>query len=188
MGKIIVQNVRCSYVFVESPRKKDNGEDGKYSIQILIPKNDPQIKKINRLIKEALEDTHGAGTWAKKGMYKLPLRDGDEERDSPEYEGMYFMNANSGRKPGIVNRSGEPADQDDLEEMCYSGAVFHVSVNLYGYPAKDGGKPGVAVGLNNLMLRKAGERLDGSVGATSDFAEFAEEGGAIDDFDDDDDL
>jgi len=186
MGKIIIQNVRCSYVFVETPRKKENGEDGKYSIQILIPKDDPQIKKIQRLVKEALEEKHGAGAWNKKGMYKLPLRDGDEERDGEEYNGMYFMNANSGRKPGIVNRNGEPADQDDLEEFCYSGAVFHVSINVYGFKAKDGSKPGVAVGLNNLMLRKAGERLDGSVAATSDFADYSDSG--TDDDDEFDDL
>lgn len=182
MAKIILQNVRGSYVFVNSPRKKDNGQDGGYSIQVLLPKNDPQVKKFKKLVDEALEEKHGAAAVAKKGRYKLPLRDGDEERDTPEYEGMYFFNANSGRKPGIVNRNNEPADQDDIDEYCYSGAYFHVSVNLYGYDAKDGGKPGVAVGLNNVMLRKKGERLDGTVAATNEFAEFAEEN------DDDDDL
>ncbi len=29
MAKIIIQNVRCSYVFVTEPRKGENGEDGK---------------------------------------------------------------------------------------------------------------------------------------------------------------
>jgi len=98
------------------------------------------------------------------------------------------MNANSDRKPGIVNRNNEPADQDDIEELCYSGAYFHASVNFYGFKAKDGSKPGVAVGLNNVMLRKKGDRLDGSVSATSEFADYAE-GDSDDDIDDfDDDL
>lgn len=186
MPKMILQNVRGSFVFVTQPRKKDNGEDGNYGIQVLIPKDDPQVKKFKKLVDQALEEKHGAGALKKKARYKLPLRDGDEERDGEEYEGMYFFNANAGKKPGIVNRNNEPADQDDIEEYCYSGAYFHVSVNIYGFEAKDGGKPGVAVGLNNVMLRKKGERLDGSVPATSDFQDYAEDGD--DDFDDDEDL
>jgi len=186
MPKMILQNVRGSFVFVDKPRKKDNGEDGNYGVQVLIAKDDPQVKKFKKLVDQALEEKHGAGALKKKGRYKLPLRDGDEERDGEEYEGMYFFNANAGKKPGIVNRNNEPADIDDIEELCYSGAYFHFSVNIYGFDAKDGGKPGVAVGLNNVMLRKKGERLDGSVPATSDFQEYAEDGGDNDDFDDDD--
>ena len=184
MAKMILQNVRCSFVFVTEPRKKENGETGNYSVQVLLPKNDPQAKKFEKLVEHALVEKHGSDAAKKKGRYKLPMRDGDEERDGEEYEGMYFFNCNGGKKPGIVNRNNETADTDDLDELCYSGAYFHVSVNVYGFYAKDGGKPGVAVGLNNLMLRKKGVRLDGSVAATSEFEEYAEDGGD-DDFDDD---
>ena len=183
MAKMILQNVRCSYVFVTEPRKKENGEDGSFSVQVLLPKNDPQVKKFEMLVDQALSEKHGEQAIKKKARYKLPLRDGDEERDGEEYEGMYFFNCNGGKRPGIVNDKNEPADQADLEELCYSGAYFHVSVNVYGFDAKDGGKPGVAVGLNNIMLRKKGVRLDGSVAATSEFEEYAENGD--DDFDDD---
>ena len=183
MAKMILQNVRCSFVFVTQPRKKDDGTDGKYGVQIVISKDDPQVKKFNKLVDQALEEKHGTQALKKKSRYKLPLRDGDEERDGEEYENMYFFNANGGKKPGIVNRNNEPADQDDIDELCYSGAYFHISVNVYGFDAKDGGKPGVAVGLNNVMLRKKGERLDGSVAATSEFEDYAEDG-----MDDDDDL
>ena len=185
MPKVILKDIRCSYVFVQSPRKKDDGEDGKYGVQLLIPKDSPQLKALKAAILEALEAKHGAEALKKKGRYKLPLRDGDEERDGEEYEGMYFMNANAGKKPGIVNRHNNIPSDAELEELCYSGATFHVSVNVYGFPAKDGGKPGVAVGLNNIMLRKAGDRLDGSVSASSEFEEFAEAGGNSE-FDDDD--
>ena len=42
------------------------------------------------------------------------------------------------------------------------------------------------MGLNNLMLRKKGDRLDGSVAATSEFADFGDgDGDNLDDFDDD---
>lgn len=186
--KMIFQNVRCSYVFIEEPRKpsKDDDDDGnsskkgKYSVQILIPKNDPQVKKAKALAIKVAKEKFGEKV--KLGMLKMPLRDGDEERDSEEYEGMYFLNANSSKKPGIVNKANEPADADDLEQYGYSGCYFHVSVNFYGFKVE--GNKGVAVGLNNVMLRKAGQRLDGSTSASDDFEEFAEEGGD-DDFDDD---
>ena len=185
MAKIILQNVRCSYVFVSAPRKKEGGEDGKFGVQILLGKKDPQVKKLNTLVKKVLVEKFGEEATKKLGKYKLPVRDGDEERDGEEYAGIFFMNANSGNKPGIVNRSNEPADQADIEEYCYSGAYFHVSVNIYAFKSTDGGKPGIALGLNNLMLRKKGDRLDGSVAATSEFSEF---GSDDSDSDDDDDF
>jgi len=186
MAKMVIQNVRCSYVYVANPRKdKEDGSSGGYGTQILLAKNDAQAKKLKGLIKKVLIEAVGEDAAKKLGKFKLPLRDGDDERDGEEYEGMYFMNANAGKKPGIVNRSNEPADQDDIEEYCYSGAYFHVSVNIYFFKAKDGGKPGIALGLNNVMLRKKGDRLDGSVAATEDFADFADDGAGDDDFDED---
>lgn len=185
MAKMILQNVRCSYVYVAHQRKKkENGDEGGYGVQVLLPKGDPQIKKLNRLVRDVLVEKFGADAAKKLGKYKLPVRDGDEERDGEEYEDMMFMNVNArpNKKPGLVNRDNEPADADDLEEFCYSGAYFHISVNVYAFPAKDGGKPGVALGLNNVMLRKKGDRLDGSVAAASDFADYAS-----DDGDDEDD-
>ena len=94
-----------------------------------------------------------------------------------------FINCNSkNRKPGVVNRRNEPADIDDMEDYCYSGAYFHVSINLYAYVFE--GKKGIAAGLSNVMLRKKGERLDGSTSATSEFEDFADDDD--DDLDDDD--
>lgn len=178
--KVILQDVRCSYVFAHQERK-----DGGYGVQPLIEKGSALHKKLIKIVDKVLADKFGADAPKKKGRYKLPLRDADEEdRDGEEYRGMIFFNANSGKKPGIVNKNNEPADIDDIEEYCYSGAYFHVSVNIYAFDKpEDGGKPGVAVGLNNLMLRKKGDRLDGTVAATSEFADFAD-----DDEDDDFDL
>lgn len=175
MGKLILQNVRGSYVYVAEARTGEGGADNGYGIQVLIPKDSPLVKKIQKEVDKVLVEKFGQDALKKKARYKLPLRDGDEERDGEEYEGMYFFNANAKRRPGIVNRNNEPADPDDLDEYCYSGAYFHVSCNFYAFDSKEGGKPGVAVGLNNVMLRKKGERLDGSVAATSEFADFAEE-------------
>lgn len=190
MAKIILQNVRCSYVYVAQQRKdKEDGTPGGYGIQVLLPKDDPQLKKLEKLVKKVLVEAVGETAAKKTGKFKLPVRDGDDERDGEEYENMMFMNVNLSakrkKKPGIANKNGETADQDDIEEYCFSGAYFHVSMDVYYFKAIDGGKPGIGLGLNNVMLRKKGDRLDGTVDATSEFADFADdEDGEEEDFDD----
>ena len=68
-----------------------------------------------------------------------------------------------------------------------------MSVNIYGFDF--GGKKGIAVGLNNIMLRKKTTRLDGAASAESEFAQFADKSEvadtpetAADDFGLDDDV
>lgn len=182
MSKVVFKNVRCSYVYVTSPRKNEDGSDGKYSVQIILDKSHPQLNEIKKAIKAAAIDKFGAKI--KMGMLKLPLRDGDEEREDEEYEGAFFVNVNGGRKPGILNRKKQPADVDDINEYCYSGAYFNVSVNFYGFEKE--GNRGVAAGLNNIMLLRKGDRLDGSSTAGQDFADMAAEEDDDDDLDGDD--
>ncbi len=177
--KVILEKVRCSYVYIDKVNKH-----GKYSIQPLIEKGSALAKKIEMAQLAVLTEKFGDAAAKKLGKYKLPLRDGDDERDGEEYEGMLFMNVNSSKRPGILNKSKEEADQDDLEEYAYSGAYFNISVNLYPFESKEGGKPGVAVGLNNVMLVRKGERLDGTVSASKEFEDFE----VADDDDLDDDL
>jgi len=176
MSKIILQDVRCSYVFVTSERK-----DGGYGLQVMMKKGSKLHKQLEKETERVLVDGFGQAALRKRGRYKLPLRDGDDEREGEEYEGIIFFNANAAKKPGLVTRANNKPTASDLEAYCYSGAYFTISVTLYSFPAKDGGKPGVAVGLNNVMLRKKGERLDGTIEASKEFEDFAD-----DDFDEDD--
>lgn len=43
-----------------------------------------------------------------KAAIKLPLRDGNVERDDEAYKGHYFINANSKTAPQIVDKSVKP--------------------------------------------------------------------------------
>lgn len=188
MSKLILENVRGSYVYIVEPRrekedKDGNTKDGKFGMQVIIPKDSKHAKMIEKAVDEVLSAKFGPDALKKKSRYKLPLRDGDEDKDGEEYEGMYFFNANSKKKPGLVNRKNRPASEDDIEEYCYSGAFFNVSISIYAFDVTDGGKPGVAVGLKNVMLKGKGERLDSSTSAEEDFSKFAE-----DNDDDDDDF
>ena len=86
---------------------------------------------------------------------------------------MYFLNANSTQKPGIVDRDlNEILDPDEV----YSGCWGRASINFFPYNSN--GNKGVGVGLNNIQKLKDGERLGGArASAEDDF------GG--DDFEDD---
>ena len=86
---------------------------------------------------------------------------------------MFFLNANSTQKPGIVDRDlNEILDPDEV----YSGCWGRASINFFPYNSN--GNKGVGVGLNNIQKLKDGERLGGArASAEDDF------GG--DDFEDD---
>ena len=92
---------------------------------------------------------------------KTPLRDGDVERpDDPAYANAYFINANSATAPGIVDADRNPVL---TRSEVYSGVYGRASINLYAFNSN--GNKGIACGLNNLQLIRAGEPLGGKASA-----------------------
>lgn len=181
MAKVITGLVRFSYVNIFKSRAFTEGDDAKYSMCVLIPKDDKKtLSKIKKALAEATEEGITSKWGGKKpGNLHLPLRDGDEERaeENEEYEGMYFFNANSSKKPGIVDKDlNEVLDPDEV----YSGCWGRVSVNFYPYEYK--GNKGIAVGLNNVQKIKDGDRLGGAAASAED--DFGDGFGT--DYDDDD--
>lgn len=164
--KVVTGEVRFSYAHVFEP-SSINGDDPKYSVSILIDKDD---KKTLARIEKAVEAAKQAGI-AKFGgkipqNLKLPLRDGDIDReDDPVYAGKYFINANCKQKPGVVDKAGNPII--DATEF-YSGCYGHASVTFYAFNTK--GNKGIACGLNNLMKTRDGEALSGRSSAEDDFS------------------
>lgn len=175
--KVITGKVRFSYVNIFKSRAFQSDQDAKYSVCLLIPKEDKTtVKKIKAAIEEAIQEGIASKWGGKKpANLKLPLRDGDDERaeEAPEYEGMCFLNANSTQKPGIVDKDlNEILDPDEV----YSGSWGRASINFF--PFNTNGNKGVGVGLNNIQKLKDGDRLGAArASAESDFD---------DDFDDSD--
>lgn len=173
-------NVRFSYAHVLEPSKGiDDSKEPKYSVCVLIPKN---AKSTLSLFKEAIAAAkeEGIAKWGGKipAGLKLPLRDGDEERpDDPAYEGMFFLNASTKRKPQVIDRAGnlitDPMD-------FYSGCWGRVSLNFYPYNVN--GNKGIGVGLGNIIKLKDDESLAGAgAKATEEFADLIEDGDGFDD-------
>lgn len=172
MSRIVVEKVRLSYANVWTP-KSINGGDEKYSVSILIDKNDKKtIDKINKAIEEA--KTEGAAKFGGKipKVLKTPLRDGDDERpDDENYAGMLFMNANSKNQPQIVDRKRQMIlDQTEV----YSGCIANVSVSFYSFNTN--GNKGIACGLGNIQKVADAERLGGGASAEQDFEDLEDDG------------
>lgn len=180
--KVVTGKVRFSYVNIFRSRAFREGQDAKYSICLLIPKEDKAgVKKLRDAIEEAKREGISSkwGGKVPKNLH-LPLRDGDEERadEAPEYEGMWFLNANSTTKPGIVDKDlNEILDPDEV----YSGCWGRASINFFAYDSN--GNRGVGVGLNNIQKLKDGDRLGGArASAEDDFGDGYNEDTEEEDF------
>ena len=169
-------NTRWSYVNAWEP-KSINGGAPKYFVSLNIPQSDTKtLEKIRAAIQAAYEEGqsklkgNGRSVPALSAL-KTPLRDGDAERpDDEAYANSYFVNANSGTAPGIVD-----ADRNPILERSevYSGVYGRASINFYAFNSN--GNKGIACGLNNLQKIRDGEPLGGKSRAEDDFAEEDED-------------
>ena len=154
--KVVTGVVRLSYANVWEPASI-NGSNPKYSVSLIIPKTDTKtIDAINAAVDAAIKDGAAkfGGKIPNKAALKLPLRDGDLERD-----------ANSTTAPQIVDRSVQPIL--DRAEV-YSGCYARVSVNFYAFNSN--GNRGIACGLGNIQKVRDGEPLGSRSSAADDFA------------------
>lgn len=190
--KVITGKVRLSFPTLFKARASEEGQDPKFSVEILIPKSDTKtVAKIRAAQNTAANSDKGRKalgdaipTW---GSEKFPhkkftdtLRDGDDEDENDgraEREGHWFINARSSAqyKPGVVDKDLQPVLD---ESEVYGGVYARVSMTAFAFDTK--GKKGVSFGLNSVQILGYGEPF----GAPREKAEetFA------DGFEDDDDL
>jgi hypothetical protein len=177
---MITTLVRFSYLNAFEAKANPSG-DLKFSASILIPKTDVAgIKVIQAAINEAVQKGLDGNKFTKAQIsgLRLPLRDGDAEFESgtrgAEYKGCFFLNSSSSNKPGVVKAQagGPPVPIFDPEDF-YSGCYGRADINFFPY--NQAGNRGIGVGLNNLMLTKEGERLDGRQKAEDAFSSFTDE-------------
>ncbi len=168
------------------PRAKDNG--GKqYGCTLLIPKN-TDLKPFQDAMLEAAQAEWGdkAIQWAKDGLIKNPLLDGDGKQGLSKktgerhegYAGNWFIRCTSGEKfkPKVVDKNRnlivEAAD-------CPSGYYGYAVISAYTWENKENGK-GVTFGISMVQVAKEGEKLAGNGGGNPEdhFDVIADEGAA----------
>ncbi len=165
-------NTRLSYANVWDPKSINGGKE-KYSVSLIIPKSDTKtVTAIEKAIDAAIEEGIGkfGGKKPNKVALKLPLRDGDLEKDDVNYKDAYFINANSITAPQIVDKQVQPIlDQAEV----YSGCYARVSISFYAFNTN--GNRGVACGLGNIQKIRDGEPLGGHSSASDDFTAIGEQ-------------
>jgi|DEB0MinimDraft_12_1074336.scaffolds.fasta_scaffold07611_2 hypothetical protein len=170
-NKITTGVVRFSFPRVFTPEARNEGDKEKYSIVLLIPKDDAAtVAAIEKAIEAAFREGIATTFKGKEPKnWKTPLRDGDTDRDDyEEFTGCYFINASTVRKPTVVDANTQLIlDPSEI----YSGCYGRVSLNFYTYDFQ--GNKGVGAGLNNVQKISDGERLggDGGSSAADDFAQ-----------------
>lgn len=166
------KETRLSYFHGWEPTSINGGPE-RYSVSVLIPKDDKEtLSAIEKAVDAAIEEgiAKFGGKKPNKAAIKLPLRDGDTEREDEAYAGHYFINANSKTAPQIVDKSVKPIlDRDEV----YSGCYARVSLNFYAFNSN--GNKGIACGLGNIQKIKDGEPLGGRSSATDDFTTEADD-------------
>ena len=171
MKVITGPKTRWSYVNAWEPKSIQGGTP-KYSVSLLIPKDDTvTVGKIEKAIQAAYKEGEGKLKGNGKSVpplaaIKTPLRDGDVERpDDEAYAGHYFVNANSTSAPGIVDADRQPIiDRSEI----YSGVYGRASISFYAFNSS--GNKGIACSLNNLQKIADGDHLGGKASAEDDFA------------------
>ena len=170
--KVVTGTVRLSYEHVWEPASIHGGEE-KYSASLIIPKSDKAtVNAIQKAVDAAIEEglAKFGGKKPNKAAIKLPLRDGDAEREDEAYQNSFFVNANSRTAPQIVDRSVQPIlDRNEV----YSGCYIRASISFYAFNST--GNKGIACGLNNIQKIRDGEPLGGHANAADDFTTVEDE-------------
>lgn len=173
---MITPVMRISYPALFEPKANPSGVM-KYSCSLLISKDDKAgVQQLQDAIQKAIQK--GKETlWSGKvpNFRYQPLRDGDAElasgeKTGAEYKNSYFLNCSSNEAPGVVQATGSGP-----KPLLDTSAIFagcYVRADINPFPYKNSGNSGIGWGLNNILLLKEGERLDGRMRATDAFANY----------------
>jgi len=187
--KVLTGESRLSYAHLVLPAVSRNapaGTEPKYSVTILLPKNDPATKANIDASMEAAIQIGITGIWGGRrppmlGTPKfpgyeypkigIPIYDGDGLRSTgeefgDECKGHWVLTASSKNKPGVVGMDN--VNQELAPSDIYSGMYARVTIRFFAY--ENSGNKGVGCGLGNVLKTRDGEPLAGGASAASDFA------------------
>lgn len=171
MSRVMTPEFIVSYPHLFKPSAiPGTNQEPKYSVCMLFPKN-TDMSKIKDLINSVLKDKYKTKEEIPSNL-RNPIRDGDVDKpNDASYKGMYFINAKSKAKPGIVNQQLEEIlDENEL----YPGCKARAYITAYHY--NQAGNIGVGISLQTMQKTGEGERLGGtSFDAMSDFQPIVSE-------------
>lgn len=168
---ITTGKVRASFVHIFQPHAAPGSTDARYSVTLLIPKNDSVT--LNAVYAE-IEQAKQAGVQKVFGgvmppVINTPIYDGDGVRPNgepfgPECRGHMVLRASSREQPSVVDLNVQPVlNPADV----YSGCYIRASIDLFAY--NQSGNRGIGCGLNAVQKIADGEPLTSRVTAAEAF-------------------
>lgn len=173
-GTLFTCRGRILWNAVFQKRKGRNGQEGKYEINLLIPKTS-DIAALRELVMEAGRDKfskafkEAGGKWP--SSIRSPFRktaENDKLADLADEYPMYFAARSKNDPPGIVGPNGK--SEGISPEDVYAGRWARITCDAYGYETD--GNRGVSIGLQNIQLLDHDDVLEiggGRVPAESQF-------------------
>lgn len=162
--KCLTPEFRASFPHMFEPHSGFEGQEPKYSLVMLLPK-ETDITMMKRAVQNAIIEKWGPDkTKWPKGL-RLPFRDGDEKMDLNGYAGHWFVTASSKQRPGLINQRKEPINSED--QGFYAGCYARATLIAFAYDKA--GNRGVAFSLQNVMKTRDGESFGGRRDASDDF-------------------
>lgn len=166
------RRTRLSYANLFEPKGFD-GSKPKYSVSLIIPKDDARTLE---LIRSAISAAYQNGQHKLRGTGKavpaledidLPLNDGDKSRpNDPAYANSWYINAKSDDQPKMFDEQRNPViDRSEIYSGCYARA----KVTFYCY--NHTGHKGIGVSLLGIQKVADGKPLGGAICTADDFAD-----------------
>ena len=169
---ITTGKVRASYVSIFQPKAPQGGGEPKYSVTLLIPKNDAATingiyAEIEKAKQEGAQKVFGGNI---PPVCRIPIHDGDGVKPTTgepfgeECRGHLVMTASAKVQPFIVG-----LDRQDIINPAevYSGCYIRANINFFAYSSN--GNKGIGCGLNAVQKVEDGEPLIARVSAEEAF-------------------
>lgn len=153
---------RLDFVHVFEPWAFRENEMPKYSVTLIISKNDNDtIRKVKSAISQAYENGKSKLQNSEMKDVRLPLRDGDAERpDNPAYRNCWFINATNNGKFGAPQVCDREKNKITDRNLLYSGVWGNVHVSFKAYSVGDSpSQKGIGCYLNAVQKTKDDARI-----------------------------
>lgn len=172
-NQMTTNKVRLSYVHLDKPYVRNQGEAGKYQVTILMPKADTEAKARLDAARQAATQKGITDKWngVMPPVVADPVYDGDGVRPNgepfgPECKGHWVFTASSSNPVPVVDANQNPIINGT---EVYSGCYARVCVSFFPYNSN--GKRGIGCGLEAVQKLEDGEPLGGGVSVADAFGQ-----------------
>lgn len=156
--QFLLKNVTASFVKIAEPVMKMSGQGKEYSIQVIMPKDHPQVDDLQKAIVEIAKTAFPGVTLPRDCVL---MRDSDAEGKGEAFDYMkdtWFFNLRRNERQGPVPCvDAKRIPFVPTEQNLFSGCLINVHIGLFDYSVFQPGtnkimKRGVSGSLNGIQL------------------------------------